>query len=65
MDRLNNITYFSEPKYFKIKHYQNAHIKAHKQILDVGHNGGIWLDDEIKSYISKQEHISSQILKLR
>ena len=48
MSRLKTVHYRGETRNFKWENYVSAHIKAHKQLLDVGYNNGHGLDDATK-----------------
>ena len=48
MSRLKTVHYRGETRNFKWENYISAHIKAHKQLLDVGYNNGNGLDDATK-----------------
>ena len=48
MDKLKNMHYKGETRNFKWENYVSSHIKAHKQLLDVGYNNGMGLDDATK-----------------
>ena len=45
MSRLKTVHYRCETRNFKCENYISVHIKAHKQLLDVGCNNGNGLDD--------------------
>jgi len=48
MARLKSTYYRGETRNFKWDNYVSAHIKSHKQLLDVGYNEGRGLDDATK-----------------
>jgi len=48
MSKLKNVHYKGETRNFKWENYVSSHIKAHKQLLDVGYNNGLGLDDATK-----------------
>lgn len=48
MSRLKTVHHRGETRNFKWENYVSAHIKAHKQLLDVGYNNGNGLDDATK-----------------
>jgi len=48
MARLKSTHYRGETRNFKWDNYVSAHIKSHKQLLDVGYNEGGGLDDATK-----------------
>jgi len=48
MSKLKNTHYKGETRNFKWENYVSSHIKAHKQLLDVGYNNGYGLDDATK-----------------
>jgi len=48
MSRLKTVHYRGETRNFKWENYVSVHIKAHKQLLDVGYNNGNGLDDATK-----------------
>ena len=50
MNRLKNVTYRGDTKFFKWEHYHNAHVKAHKDLLSVKYNDGKGMDDETKIF---------------
>jgi len=49
MSRLKTVHYRGETRNFKWENYVSAHIKAHKQLLDVGYNNRHGLDDATKT----------------
>ena len=53
MDKLKNISYRGETEYFSFEHYHKTHVKAYKQLLDIGYNKGKGLDDETKIFYFK------------
>ena len=50
MNRLKNVTFRGDTKFFKWEHYLNAHVKAHKDLYDVKYNDGKGMDDETKIF---------------
>ena len=48
MATLSNTYYRGETKYFKFEDYVNAHLTAHKKLLQVGYNGGAGMDEATK-----------------
>ena len=48
MAKLKNVHYKGETRGFKWENYVSSHIKAHKQLLDVGYNNGMGLDNATK-----------------
>ena len=48
MARLKSTHYRGETRNFKWDNYVSAHVKSHKQLLDVGYNNGSGLDDATK-----------------
>ena len=48
MSKLKTTHYRGETRNFKWENYVASHIKAHKQLLDVGYNNGNGLDDATK-----------------
>ena len=48
MSSLKTVHYYSETRTFKWENYVSAHIKAHKQLLDIGYNNRNGLDDATK-----------------
>ena len=54
MDKLKSTKYYGDTKYFNFEKYINAHVKAHKQLLDIKYNDGKGLDDETKIFYFKE-----------
>ena len=50
MNRLKTVSYRGDTRYFKWEHYHNAHVKAHKDLYDIGYNDGKGMDDETKIF---------------
>lgn len=53
-EKLNNTKYRGDTKYYKFENYQDAHIKAHKMLIDCRYNNERGLDDETKILYFKQ-----------
>ena len=58
MSSLKTVHYYSETRTFKWENYVSAHIKAHKQLLDVGYNNRNGLDDATKIQFLRSNIIS-------
>ena len=58
MSRLKTVHYCGETGNFKWENYVSAHIKAHKQLLDVGYNNRNGLDDATKIQFLRSNIIS-------
>ena len=54
MDKLKSTKYYGDTKYFNFEKYINAHVKAHKQLLDINYNDGKGLDEETKIFYFKE-----------
>ena len=50
MNRLKNVTYRGDTKFFKWENYHNAHVKAHKDLFSVNFNDGKGMDEETKIF---------------
>ena len=63
MSTLSNTYYRGETKNFKFEDYTNAHLNAHKKLLQIGYNGEAGMDDATKIHHFKTNILPSAELE--